>query len=96
MLALSCCQSDKVIYKTVYVYPHLYFPKYPGTSPSELPLDENFKVVKSDYDSEGNPIIVEWVLTPFWLYKLRTDYKTMVDKADLEYTTFVNNLEKKN
>lgn len=91
-LVLSCCQSDKVIYKTVYVYPQLYFPSKVGTAPSEIPLDENFKQVNSDYDEMGKPIVVEWVLTPFWLYKLRTDYQVQIDKTEAEYKAFVRNL----
>ena len=92
MLALTCCQSSRVQYQTVYVYPQLYFPKKIAKSPIEIPLDENFKQVKSDYDEEGNPIIVEWVLTPFWLYKLRSDYQTQIDKAEAEYKAFVKNI----
>lgn len=96
MLALSCCQSSRVEYKTVYVYPQLYFPKKPAASPLELPLDEHFKVVKSDYDAEGKPIKVEWVLTPYWLYKLRTDYTVYVDTAEAEYKAFMKSIENEN
>ena len=95
MRVLTCCQSnkvEKVEYKTVYVYPQLYFPKKINKSPLEIPLDENFKQVKSDYDEAGNPIVVEWVLTPFWLYKLRTDYQIEIDKAEAEYKSFIRNL----
>lgn len=92
MLALTCCQSSRIEYQTVYVYPQLYFPQKINRSPLEIPLDGNFKQVKSDYDEEGKPVVVEWVLTPFWLYRLRSDYQVQVDKAEAEYKAFVNNL----
>ena len=84
MLAMSSCQSDKVIteYKTIYATPDLYFPKYPAPGNNVLPLDENYKRV-TDNETE-----IQYVMMPFWYYKLIVDYKVKVDETEAKYEAF--------
>ena len=84
MLAITSCQSDKVRteYKTIYATPELYFPTYPAPNGNVLPLDENYKRVTTD---EQN---VEYVIMPFWYYKLIVDYKVSVDEQKTKYEAF--------
>ena len=84
MLVMTSCQSDKVRteYKTIYATPELYFPTYPAPGNNVLPLDENYKRVTTD---EQN---VEYVIMPFWYYKLIVDYKVSVDEQKVKYEAF--------
>jgi len=47
-----------------------------------LPLDENYKRVT---DNTQN---VEYVVMPFWYYKLIVDYKVKVDEVEAKYDAF--------
>lgn len=84
MLAMSSCQSDKVIteYKTIYATPDLYFPKYPDPKNNVIPYDKDFKKV-TDTETE-----IEYVVMPFWYYKLIVDYKAGVDETKAKYEAF--------
>lgn len=84
MLAMSCCKSNqiKTEYKTIYATPELYFPTYPAPNNNVLPLDENYKRVT---DNTQN---VEYVIMPFWYYKLIVDYKVSVDETKAKYEAF--------
>ena len=89
MLAMSCCKSNqiKTEYKTIYATPELYFPTYPAPNNNVLPLDENYKRVT---DNTQN---VEYVIMPFWYYKLIVDYKAGVDEAKAKYEAFNQRLK---
>ena len=89
MLAMTSCQSDKVRteYKTIYATPELYFPKYPDPNNNVLPLDENYKRVTD------NTQTVEYVVMPFWYYKLIVDYKVSVDEQKAKYEAFNQRLK---
>jgi hypothetical protein len=89
MLVMSSCQSDKVIteYKTIYATPDLYFPKYPAPGNNVLPLDKDYKRVTKD------DIEIEYVIMPYWYYKLITDYKAGVDEAKAKYEAFNQRLK---
>jgi len=84
MLVMSCCKSNEVKteYKTIYATPDLYFPSYPNPQNNVLPLDENYKRVT---DNTQN---VEYVVMPFWYYKLIVDYKVKVDEVEAKYDAF--------
>ena len=84
MLVMNSCQSDKVRteYKTIYATPELYFPSYPAPNGNVLPLDQNYKRV-SDNVTE-----IEYVVMPFWYYKLIVDYKVSVDEQKAKYDAF--------
>ena len=89
MLVMTSCQSDriKVEYKTIYATPDLYFPTYPAPNNNVLPLDESYKRV-TDNDTE-----IEYVVMPFWYYKLIVDYKTSVDEQKAKYEAFNKRLK---
>ena len=84
MLVMNSCQSDKVKteYKTIYATPDLFFPTYPAPNNNVLPLDENYKRVTS------NDQTVEFVIMPFWYYKLIVEYKAGVDETQAKYEAF--------
>lgn len=88
MLVMSSCQSNKQIeYKTVYATPELYFPKFPEPKNNVIPYDENFQKVT---DAETQ---VEYVVMPFWYYKLIVDYKVSVDEQKAKYEAFQQRLK---
>ena len=84
MLSMSCCRSNKVKteYKTIYVTPELYFPKYPKPGTNVLPYDQDFKQV-TDADTP-----IEYVIMPFWYYRLILDFKLQVDETAAKYEAF--------
>ena len=84
MLATNSCKSNEVKteYKTIYATPDLYFPSYPNPNNNVLPYDKDFKKVT---DPE-TPI--EYVVMPFWYYKLIVDYKVKVDEVEAKYDAF--------
>ena len=84
MLAMSCCKSNqiKTEYKTVYATPELHFPKYPDPKKNVIPYDKDFKKVT---DAETD---IEYVVMPFWYYKLIVDYKISVDEQKAKYEAF--------
>lgn len=84
MLVMISCQSDRVKteYKTIYATPELYFPQFPAPKKNVIPLDKDFKKV-SDVDTE-----IEYVMMPFWYYKLIVDYKVSVDEQKAKYEAF--------
>ena len=86
---MSSCQSDKVIteYKTIYTTPDLYFPVYPAPNGNVLPLDKDYKRV-TDNETE-----IEYVIMPYWYYKLIADYKAGVDEAKAKYEAFNQRLK---
>ena len=88
-LVMTSCQSDKVKteYKTIYATPDLFFPTYPAPNDNVLPLDENYKRVT---DNTQN---VEYVIMPFWYYKLIVDYKAGVDETKAKYEAFNQRLK---
>ena len=88
MLVMSCCKSNKVTeYKTIYATPDLYFPLFPDPTNNVLPLDENYKRVTD------NTQTVEYVVMPFWYYKLIVDYKVKVDEQKAKYEAFESRLK---
>lgn len=84
MLVMSCCKSNQIQteYKTIYATPELYFPTYPAPQNNVLPLDENYKRVTD------NVTEIEYVVMPFWYYKLIVDYKVSVDEQKAKYDAF--------
>lgn len=88
-LVISSCQSDRVRteYKTIYATPDLYFPNYPAPNGNVLPLDENYKRVTD------NVTEIEYVVMPFWYYKLIVDYKASVDEQKAKYEAFESRLK---
>ena len=89
VLVMTSCQSDKVIteYKTIYATPELYFPKYPEPKGNVVPLDENYKRVTD------NNTDIEYVMMPFWYYKLIVDYKVSIDEQKAKYEAFNQRLK---
>ena len=88
-LVMTSCQSNKTKteYKTIYATPDLFFPTYPAPNGNVLPLDENYKRVT---DNTQN---VEYVIMPFWYYKLIVDYKAGVDETKAKYEAFNQRLK---
>ena len=88
-LVMNSCQSNKTRteYKTVYAVPELYFPKFPAPGKNTIPLDENYKKVTD------NDTVIEYVLMPFWYYKLIVDYKISVDEQKAKYEAFKQRLD---
>ena len=86
---MSSCKSNQVKteYKTIYATPELTFPKYPNPQNNVIPYDENFKKVT---DTETS---IEYVLMPFWYYKLIVDYKVKVDEQKAKYEAFESRLK---
>ena len=84
MLVMSCCKSNeiKTEYKTIYATPELNFPKYPDPRKNVLPYDKDFQKV-TDTETE-----IEYVVMPFWYYKLIVDYKVEVDEQKAKYEAF--------
>ena len=84
MLVMNSCKSSeiKTNYKTIYATPDLYFPEYPDPKKNVVPYDRNFKKV-TDNTQE-----IEYVVMPFWYYKLIVDYKVKVDEAEAKYEAF--------
>ena len=82
-LVMNSCQSNKQTeYKVVYQSPDLYFPKFPEPGKNVLPYDKDFKKV-TDNDTE-----IEYVVMPFWYYKLIVNYKVQVKEAEIKYKNF--------
>ena len=84
---MNSCKSSEVQYKTVYATPELYFPSYPNPQNNVIPYDENFKKVTSPETQ------IEYVLMPFWYYKLIVDYKVKVDEQKAKYEAFESRLK---
>ena len=84
MLSMSCCRSNnvKTEYKTIYVTPDLCFPTYPKPGSNVMPYDKDFNKV-TDADTQ-----IEYVVMPFWYYKLMLDYKLQVDETEARYEAF--------
>ena len=89
MLVMNSCQSNKTKteYKTIYATPELYFPKYPEPKGNVVPLDENYKRVTD------NNTDIEYVMMPFWYYKLIVDYKVSIDEQKAKYEAFSKRLK---
>ena len=88
-LVMNSCQSNKTKteYKTVYAVPELYFPQYPAPKNNVIPYDKDFKKV-TDVNTE-----IEYVVMPFWYYKLIVDYKVSVDEQKTKYEAFKQRLD---
>ena len=86
---MNSCRSNQVKteYKTVYATPELYFPKYPESKGNVVPLDENYKRVTD------NNTDIEYVMMPFWYYKLIVDYKVSIDEQKAKYEAFSKRLK---
>ena len=84
MLVMSSCQSNKTKteYKTIYATPELYFPKFPDPKNKVVPYDKDFKKVTENTQE------IEYVVMPFWYYKLIVDYKVSVDEQKAKYEAF--------
>ena len=89
MLVMNSCQSNKTRteYKTIYATPDLFFPTYPAPGNNVLPLDENYKRVTTEEQT------IEYVMMPFWYYKLIVDYKVKVDETKAKYEAFNQRLK---
>lgn len=89
MLVMSSCQSNKTRteYKTIYATPELYFPKYPEPKKNVVPYDKDFKKVTEQTQK------IEYVVMPFWYYKMIVDYKVAVDEAQAKYEAFNQRLK---
>ena len=89
MLVMSCCKSSeiKTEYKTIYATPELYFPNYPAPKNNVIPLDEDYKRV-TDNTKE-----IEYVVMPYWYYKLIVNYKVCVDEQKAKYEAFNKRLK---
>ena len=89
MLVMSCCKSNDIRteVKTIYATPELNFPKYPNPQNNVMPLDENYKRV-TDTETE-----IEYIMMPFWYYKLIVDYKVKVDEQKAKYEAFESRLK---
>ena len=89
MLVMTSCKSNqiKTEVKTIYATPELNFPKYPNPSNNVIPYDADFKKVT---DAETN---IEYVVMPFWYYKLIVDYKVKVDEQKAKYEAFESRLK---
>lgn len=99
MLCLTACASkqpaEKIVIRTLYVCPELYFPDFPR--PAEgmiLPLDANFKMIKSEYDENGEPVEIVYDIVPEWWLKLILDYKLDNEVAKAKYEAFRSSLPK--
>lgn len=68
--------------KVVYVMPELIKPKYPEPKNKVIPYDKDFNKV-TDVDTE-----IEYVVMPFWYYKLTVNYKVLVDEQFSKYEAF--------
>ena len=81
---MSSCQSNKTKteYKTIYATPELYFPKFPDPKNKVVPYDKDFKKVTENTQE------IEYVVMPFWYYKLIVDYKVSVDEQKAKYEAF--------
>lgn len=84
MLVMSSCRSNQVQTETkvVYVMPELIKPKYPEPKNKVIPYDKDFNKV-TDVDTE-----IEYVVMPFWYYKLTVNYKVLVDEQFSKYEAF--------
>ena len=84
MLVMTSCQSNKTKteYKTIYATPELYFPKFPDPKNKVVPYDKDFKKVTENTQE------IEYVVMPFWYYKLIVDYKVSVDEQKAKYEAF--------
>ena len=84
MLVMSSCRSNQVQKETkvVYVMPELIKPKYPEPKNKVIPYDKDFQKV-TDVDTE-----IEYVVMPFWYYKLTVNYKVLVDEQFSKYEAF--------
>ena len=83
-LVTTSCKSSPVRteVKTIYATPELYFPKYPDPKKNVMPYDKDFQKVT---DAETD---IEYVVMPFWYYKLIVDYKVKVDEQKAKYEAF--------
>ena len=88
-LATISCKSSPVRteVKTIYAIPELDFPKYPEPRKNVIPYDKDFQKV-TDAETE-----IEYVVMPFWYYKLIVDYKVAVDEAQAKYEAFNQRLK---
>lgn len=84
MLVINSCRSNKVNAETkvVYVLPELHKPKYPDPKNKVVPYDKDFQKV-TDVDTD-----IEYVVMPFWYYKLIVNYKVFVDEEFTKYEAF--------
>ena len=87
MLVMNSCKSNQVEYKTIYAIPELTFPKYPDPKNNVIPYDADFQKVTSPETQ------IEYVLMPFWYYKLIVDYKVKVDEQKAKYEAFESRLK---
>jgi hypothetical protein len=62
--------------------PELIKPKYPEPKNKVIPYDKDFQKV-TDVDTE-----IEYVVMPFWYYKLTVNYKVLVDEQFSKYEAF--------
>lgn len=83
-LVLNSCKSNeiKTEYKTIYATPELYFPKFPDPKKNVVPYDKDFKKVTENTQE------IEYIVMPFWYYKLIVDYKVGVDETKAKYEAF--------
>lgn len=81
-LVMNSCKSNQIEYKTIYATPDLFFPTFPAPKGNVMPLDEDYKRV-TDNTKE-----IEYVVMPFWYYKLIVDYKVSVDEQKAKYEAF--------
>lgn len=84
IVVLTCCQSnqpaEKIVVRTVYSVPPLYFPKFPEPKQTNLiPLDAHNQKV-----TDENTEIVN-VIIPYWYWQLIVKYKVDVDNAEAFY-----------
>jgi hypothetical protein len=84
---MNSCRSNEIQYKTIFATPELTFPKYPEPNKNVLPLDKDYKRV-TDNTKE-----IEYVIMPFWYYKLIVDYKVKVDEQKVKYEAFESRLK---
>ena len=84
---MNSCRSNEIQYKTIFATPELTFPKYPEPNKNVLPLDKDYKRV-TDNTKE-----IEYVIMPFWYYKLIVDYKVKVDEQKAKYEAFESRLK---
>lgn len=98
MLLMNSCESNNVVHETkyVHVYPQLYFPELKDPTDICLPLDADYKVIRSLLDEQGIEREVVWVMMPYWYYLQMADYKTDVRRAKAEYESFIGHLPSDN
>jgi hypothetical protein len=86
---MNSCKSNQVKteVKTIYATPDLFFPTFPAPKNNVIPLDENYKRVSN------NGTDIEYVVMPFWYYKLIVDYKISVDEQKAKYESFKKNYD---